>query len=69
MADLQSFQPPLQELHGPDAEETRASRNNLERFQLLQGEAGNLYSTGTQFLSGGLFESLKVLHWSFCSEV
>ena len=41
----------------------------LERFQLLQGEAGNLYSTGTQFLSGGLFESLKVLHWSFCSEV
>ena len=50
VADLQSFQPPLQELHGPDAEETRASRNNLERFQLLQGEAGNLYSTGTQFL-------------------
>ena len=31
--DPQSFQPPLQELHGPDAKETRASRNNLQRFQ------------------------------------
>ena len=46
-ADLQSFQPPLQEMHGPEHEETRTSRRNLERFQLLQGQAGNLYSTGT----------------------
>ena len=30
-------EPPLQELHGPDSEEVRASRNNLERFQQEHG--------------------------------
>ncbi|CAL1165487.1 unnamed protein product, partial [Cladocopium goreaui] len=27
----------MEELHGPDSEEVRASRNNLERFQRVHG--------------------------------
>ena len=73
---FQAFcQPTWQELHGPEHEETRARRLNLVRFQVLQGfragwESLQYWSVLVpQFLSGGLFESLKVQHWSFSSGV
>ena len=73
---FQAFcQPTWQELHGPEHEETRGRRRNLVRFQVLQGfragwESLQYWSVLVpQFLSGGLFESLKVQHWSFSSGV
>ena len=36
-AAVKTLKPPLQELHGPDSEEVRASRRNLERFQRVHG--------------------------------